>query len=232
MALPGEALLPKSGDPPQSPQNQATIPSPIAPPPAARCSLTRAAKNFVHVDEIRRDAIRREELTAREFHDTWGFLCGPKLEAESHGFRNVTAKYHGGQHDWTLGHKRVRDDSELGRTAREMAKNMLPTPGVVQSTVHTSNIISGIVDKYGRTLTRTNQGYDCIPNRSAALALRSHAEHTIGDTVCIQGYSPIQKYKYPVTATHEVGWRSKSLEIFGVAEFGLKKGIAAEYGLK
>ncbi|KAG8467929.1 hypothetical protein KFE25_006981 [Diacronema lutheri] len=190
-------------------------------------------QNFVHAHEIRRDAIKREELAAREFPDTWGFLCGPKLEAETHGFRNVIAKYHASQAGWTLRHKRVHDDSALGRMAREIDNKLKPKMGqVLQGTEHRTNIVPGIVDKHGRVLTKTNSGYDCIPTRYAALALRSHAEHTIGDSVRIKGYSPVDKYVYPVTAQHEVGWRPKSLEIFGVAEFGLKKGIAAEHGLK
>mmetsp|Transcript_21911 Transcript_21911/g.64646 ORF Transcript_21911/g.64646 Transcript_21911/m.64646 type:complete len:175 (+) Transcript_21911:239-763(+) len=173
-------------------------------------------------------------LAAREFPDTWGFLCGPKIEPANHGFRSTIAKYHGGKSgDWHLAHKRIRDDSELGLMARKIDNDMKPKMGtVLQGTEHRTNIVPGIIDKYGRKLTTTNMGYDCIPNRSAALALRSHYEHTIGDTVCIRGYNPNEKYKYPVSSSQEVGWRPKTLEVFGVAEFGLKKGIAAMHGYK
>lgn len=202
--------------------------------PSARAMLLRRAeKNLVHVDLLRADAIKREELAAREFPGTWGFLCGPKLEAETHGFRNVIAKYHASQTAWTLRHKRVHDDSELGRKAREIDNRLKPkVGGILQGSTHRSNIIPGIIDKHGRVLTKTDEGYDCIPTRYAGLALRSHAEHTIGDSVTIKGYSPIEKYRYPATAQHEIGWRPKTLEIFGVSEFGLRKGIAAEHGYK
>lgn len=177
--------------------------------------------------------IRKEELAAREFPETWGFLCGPKVEGETAGFKNVITKYYGGAGSWALRKKRVFDDSQLGRTAREIDDALKPKMGnVLQGTTHRTNIVPGIVDKHSRVLTRTDQGYDCIPNRYAGLALRSHFEHTVGDSVRIRGYSPMEKYRYPLTATQEVGWRPKSLEIFGVAEFGLKKGIAAEHGYK
>jgi len=143
-------------------------------------------KNVVHQDEIRRDVIKCEELAAREFPETWGFLCGPKIEGEAGGFRNVIAKYHGGTAgvaSWTLYNKRVKDGSRLGVAAREMDEKLKPKMGYRQ-VGHRSNIVPGIVDKYGRTLTKgDDEGYDCIPTRSAALALRSHSEHTIGDSV-------------------------------------------------
>lgn len=183
---------------------------------------------------MRRDSIISEQRAAAEFPQTWGFLCGPKLEPQMTGFRNVIAKYHGGAGGaWTLHHKRVHDDSALGHAAREMEMKLKPKMGqLLSGTTHKTNIIPGLRDSHGRTLTTTNEGYDCIPNRSAAMALRSHTAHTIGDTVRVRGFHPIEKYHFPVTATHEIGWRPKTLEIFGVAEFGLKKGIAAEYGLK
>lgn len=199
------------------------------------CPLPHASaeKNFVHQDEIRRDAIKREEYAARDFPDTWGFLCGPKLEAETHGFARTIAKYHGGVGSWTLVHKRIVDDSALGLKAREIDNALKPKIGkLTLEATHRSNVKPGLVDKYGRTLIKTDLGYDCIPTRSAALALRSHHESTVGDSVRIRGFDPKEKYKYPLTASQELGWRPRPLEIFGVAEFGLKKGIAAEYGYK
>lgn len=70
-----------------------------------------------------------------------------------------------------------------------------------------------------------------FPLQAVNLMLSNHFQ-TLGEACRIEGLDPHQKYRAPVTAAHEVGWRApsktnkaNSLELFGVAQHGRKDKI-------
>jgi len=68
--------------------------------------------------------------------------------------------------------------------------------------------------------------------------MRSNHFQTLGDACTIDGLDPRQKYRAPVTASQEIGWRApsktnqvKSLELFGVSQHGHKDKIKTLYDM-
>ena len=65
-----------------------------------------------------------------------------------------------------------------------------------------------------------------VETRESALLMRTHNFQSLGDACRTEGLHPVEKYRQPVTASHEVGWRATmsagngrpGLEMFGVAQ--------------
>ena len=69
--------------------------------------------------------------------------------------------------------------------------------------------------------------------------MRTHKFQSLGDACLTAGLDPVEKYRRPVTASQEVGWRAKTsagngrpgLEIFGVSQYGIKGALAKGFGI-
>lgn len=77
-----------------------------------------------------------------------------------------------------------------------------------------------------------------MPEPWQALLMRTHQFQSLGDACHTEGLDPVEKYRRPVSASQEVGWRAKTvagngrpgLEMFGVSEHGIKGNLAKEFG--
>ena len=187
-------------------------------------------------DEIWRQRVRNEEDASRQFGPNWGFLTGPQMGEEPRGYAHATAKYHysistGPQ--WTVKQIRVPDYSASAKKAaldEVRAKEAIYTLNDNSSTVGpmkngTGGRLLGTQSTF-KTLVESNT--DGIRGRDDAFALRSHMSQTLGDALLMQGLSPKEKYTFPMTCSHDYGWRGKSLERFGVGHHG-RKGIVGRF---
>ena len=187
--------------------------------------------NYVHEQTIFQHTIEEETRAAVTWKQNWGFLAN-RPQPPPRGFSTSTAKYAYGGTKWSLGDKRVFDSSAEGiaaavaeRDARKTISNLTWESQPPKETKPCEAKGAYV----GMTLVESDTSG--VKNREAALLMRTHSLQTLGDACRTAGLDPVEKYRRPVSASHEVGWRAKTvvangrpgLELFGVAEHAKKQ---------
>ena len=187
--------------------------------------------NYVHAQTIFTDQIEEELRASVQWHTNWGFLAN-RPQPPPRGFSTKTTKYSYGPNQWSIKQKRVPDESAQGIAAAEAERNqrkemshLAYNTAVTQST----KPCEALGAYKGMKLVESDTSG--VKNREAALLMRTHKFQTLGIACHTVGVNPVDKYRQPVSASHEVGWRATrsagngrpGLEIFGVGDHAMKQ---------
>ena len=165
--------------------------------------------NYVAEQTIFGNQIEEETRAAQLWFDNWGFLAN-RPQPPARGFSTATTKYAYGGTKWTLEQKRVPDDSAEGLAAAEVEREQRKRMSTLKWTTKIPNVTKPCEAKgayEGMTLVETDMSG--VKNREAALLMRTHMFQTLGDACRTAGLDPTEKYRVPVTAAQEVGWRAR-----------------------
>jgi hypothetical protein len=187
--------------------------------------------NYVHEQTIYSGTIETETRSAKDWHTNWGFLAN-RPQPPPRGFSTRTAKYVYGGSQWSLGDKRVSDSSAEGiAAALAEQKNRKTLTSLTWQTVPPQATKPCQAKGAYAGMTLVESDTSGVKNRESALLMRTHMLQTLGDACRTEGLDPTDKYRRPVTASHEIGWRARQsvgngrpgLELFGVAEHAKKQ---------
>ena len=208
------------------------------PPPP---KTSKSDVNYVHAQTIFTHQIEEEMRASSLWFGNWGFLAN-KPPPAPRGFSTATAKYTYGGNKWSLEQKRVHDTSEEGLAAANAERSQRKTMTTLtwQSRPPNATKPCEAQGAYtGMTLVETDTAG--VKNRESALLMRTHMFQSLGDACRTAGLDPVEKYRMPITASHEVGWRAKTaapgtgrpgLELFGVAEHAKKQATQHMYKMQ
>jgi len=182
--------------------------------------------NYVHEQTIFADQIETETIASQVWHSNWGFLAN-RPQPPPRGYSLSTVKHVYGGTKWSLEQKRVPDKSSEGVAAAEAERNQRKNMANLTWQTQVTNPTRPCSAKGAYTgLTLVESDTSGVKSREAALLMRTHMFQSLGDACRTAGLDPVEKYRQPMTASQEVGWRATrsagnnrpGLEMFGVAE--------------
>lgn len=198
-----------------------------------------AEVNFVHEATIWSNRLEEETKAAATWRSNWGFLAN-KPQPPPRGYSTNMCKYSFGGNQWTLHEKRVPDSSEEGRSAAVAELNARKNMSCLNWSSKTLQPTKPCEGKGAYTgMKLVDSDTSGVKTREAALLMRTHVFQSLGDACRTVGVDPADKYRCPITSSHEVGWRATTsagngrpgLEMFGVSDHGIKGSLAKGFGL-